>query len=136
VDIGTGAGQWVIEVAEEYPDAEVIGTDISPVQPWVDAPENCQFRVESLLDGLCFDTGSLDLVNSRLYPVYRVDFRWLVVAIPADYWHTYLGEIYRVLKPGNGWVQIIDYDYDGTVASMVSGNNSLPSTSALAKVLE
>ena len=82
MDIGTGAGQWAIEVAGEYPDAEVIGTDISPVQPWADAPENCRFRVESLLDGLCFDTGSLDLVNCRLYQIYRVNLDGLWLQFP------------------------------------------------------
>ncbi|KAL9028640.1 MAG: hypothetical protein Q9196_003032, partial [Gyalolechia fulgens] len=33
LDIGTGTGIWAIEMAEQYPDAQVIGTDLSPIQP-------------------------------------------------------------------------------------------------------
>lgn len=33
LDLGTGTGIWAIQVAEEYPSAEVIGTDLSPIQP-------------------------------------------------------------------------------------------------------
>ena len=33
LDIGTGTGIWAIEMADQFPDATVIGTDLSPVQP-------------------------------------------------------------------------------------------------------
>ena len=33
LDIGTGTGIWAIDVGDEYPNAEIIGTDISPTQP-------------------------------------------------------------------------------------------------------
>jgi len=64
VDIGTGSGLWAIEVAEEYPNTKVIGTDISPVQP-IDGPANCEFQLENLLEGLSFDTGSVEFLHSR-----------------------------------------------------------------------
>lgn len=36
LDVGTGTGIWAIEVADKYPDAQVLGNDLSPVQPnWV-----------------------------------------------------------------------------------------------------
>jgi hypothetical protein len=57
-------GAWCIEVAEEYPTAKVVGTDLSPIQP-TEVPENCEFRVESLLDGLSFETGSVDYLQAR-----------------------------------------------------------------------
>lgn len=65
VDIGTGSGLWVMDVADQYPNAQVIGTDISPTQPTDDLPPNCEFRLESLLDGLNFNDGSVDLLHSR-----------------------------------------------------------------------
>jgi ubiquinone/menaquinone biosynthesis C-methylase UbiE len=68
VDVGTGSGLWALEVAEEYPHTQIIGTDLSPVQPTEDIPPNCQFRVESLLEGLNFNDGSIDLVHSRYTP--------------------------------------------------------------------
>ncbi|KAF4446846.1 hypothetical protein F53441_9550 [Fusarium austroafricanum] len=42
LDIGTGTGIWAIDFADEYPNAEVVGTDISPIQPdWI--PPNLKF---------------------------------------------------------------------------------------------
>jgi ubiquinone/menaquinone biosynthesis C-methylase UbiE len=66
VDIGTGSGLWAIQVAEEYPNAKVIGTDISPVQP-NEVPPNCEFQLENLLEGLSFDTGNVDFLHSRYF---------------------------------------------------------------------
>ncbi|KAH7176332.1 S-adenosyl-L-methionine-dependent methyltransferase [Dactylonectria macrodidyma] len=44
LDLGTGTGEWAMDFADEYPSAEVIGTDLSPIQPeWV--PPNCAFEV-------------------------------------------------------------------------------------------
>lgn len=38
LDIGTGTGIWVMEMADQYPDTRIIGTDLSPVQPlWYEA---------------------------------------------------------------------------------------------------
>ncbi len=33
LDVGTGTGIWCIQMAEQYPTAEIIGIDISPIQP-------------------------------------------------------------------------------------------------------
>lgn len=33
LDIGTGSGIWAMQMAEQYPESLVIGTDLSPVQP-------------------------------------------------------------------------------------------------------
>jgi len=64
VDIGTGSGAWVIEVADQYPSAMVYGIDLSPIQPTL-VPGNAEFIVTDLVNGLEFNTGSTDLVNSR-----------------------------------------------------------------------
>ncbi|KUJ12577.1 S-adenosyl-L-methionine-dependent methyltransferase [Mollisia scopiformis] len=45
LDIATGTGIWAIEFAQEYPEAVVIGTDLSPIQPGY-VPPNCQFQVD------------------------------------------------------------------------------------------
>ena len=64
MDVGTGSGAWAIEVADHYHKCRVVGTDLSPIQPEL-APENVEFIVEDLVNGLDLDTGSTDLVNSR-----------------------------------------------------------------------
>ncbi|RMJ08109.1 hypothetical protein BHE90_013177 [Fusarium euwallaceae] len=49
VDLGTGVGLWAQDMAENFPSARVIGTDLSPIQPhWT--PPNVEFRVEDLED--------------------------------------------------------------------------------------
>ncbi|KAM0353294.1 hypothetical protein ACHAO7_000221 [Fusarium culmorum] len=48
-DLGTGTGIWAIEMAEKYPSAEVLGLDLSPIQPsWV--PPNVKFMVDDIED--------------------------------------------------------------------------------------
>ena len=45
LDLGTSSGIWAIEMAEMYPDATVIGLDISPQQTGQAVPPNCSFQV-------------------------------------------------------------------------------------------
>ena len=57
-------GPWVIEVEEQYLGAQVFRVDISPIRPTY-VLENVEFNVMDLTDGLDFDDGSTDLVQSR-----------------------------------------------------------------------
>lgn len=47
LDLGTGTGIWAIEYADEHPEAEVIGVDLSPVQPCF-VPPNCLFEIDDV----------------------------------------------------------------------------------------
>ncbi|TQN65998.1 putative methyltransferase tdiE [Colletotrichum shisoi] len=47
LDIGTGTGIWSMDYADEHPEAEVIGVDLSPIQPDY-VPVNCIFEVDDL----------------------------------------------------------------------------------------
>ncbi|CAG8292899.1 unnamed protein product [Penicillium salamii] len=45
LDLGTGTGIWAMDYADANPGSEVIGIDLSPIQPsWV--PPNCRFEVD------------------------------------------------------------------------------------------
>lgn len=47
LDAGTGTGVWATGFADEYPEATVVGVDLSPIQPtWV--PPNVKFLVDDL----------------------------------------------------------------------------------------
>ena len=32
LDVGTGTGIWAVDMGDEFPSAEIIGTDLSPIQ--------------------------------------------------------------------------------------------------------
>ena len=45
LDIGTGTGQWAIEMGDEFPKAEIQATDLSPIQP-SSVPQNVHFYID------------------------------------------------------------------------------------------
>ncbi|KAK4197646.1 S-adenosyl-L-methionine-dependent methyltransferase [Triangularia verruculosa] len=47
LDLGTGSGIWCIDYADRHPEAEVIGVDLSPVQPDF-VPPNCSFEIDDV----------------------------------------------------------------------------------------
>ncbi|KAF8253316.1 S-adenosyl-L-methionine-dependent methyltransferase [Wilcoxina mikolae CBS 423.85] len=87
LDIGTGTGIWAIDVADKFPAAEVIGTDLSPIQPaWV--PPNCKFEVDNAEQSWTFQADSFDYVHSRN------------LAQTIGDWEKYMSEAFRCTKPG------------------------------------
>jgi cyclopropane fatty-acyl-phospholipid synthase-like methyltransferase len=45
LDIATGSGSWAIDIGDEFPEAQVIGTDLSPIQNDL-VPPNVQFIID------------------------------------------------------------------------------------------
>ncbi|KAH6664811.1 S-adenosyl-L-methionine-dependent methyltransferase [Plectosphaerella plurivora] len=91
VDIGTGTGIWAIDFADEFPGAEVIGTDLSPIQPnWI--PPNLQFQIDDCTRPWSFEPNSLDFVHIRL-----------LVGSIAD-WPSLFAKAFLALRPG-GWIE-------------------------------
>ncbi|GJC86300.1 secondary metabolism regulator laeA [Colletotrichum liriopes] len=75
------------DFADENPECEVIGTDISPIQPtWV--PHNCKFEIEHCPREGTFTPGKFD----------DIYIRFLVRSI-AD-WPELFKKAYAALKPG------------------------------------
>ncbi|KAL0473256.1 S-adenosyl-L-methionine-dependent methyltransferase [Neurospora intermedia] len=101
IDIGTGAGFWAIDFADKYPNCEVIGTDISPVQPsWV--PPNLNFEISDASKEWTYKPNYFDLVHVRFF----------VGAI--EDWNAFYREAFKVCKPG-GWIE--HYDHSPVVTS-------------------
>jgi ubiquinone/menaquinone biosynthesis C-methylase UbiE len=104
LDVGTGSGRWAIEMANLFPYANVVGTDINvpridqvaqgPVDP---RPSNYTFIANNVLEGLQFADASFDFVHARL----------LVSAIPRDRWDSVVRELIRVTRP-HGWVESVE----------------------------
>lgn len=63
LDAGTGSGVWAIDYADAHPEAEVVGVDLSPIQPWL-VPPNCRFEVDDLEEDWTW-AGSFDYIMSR-----------------------------------------------------------------------
>ena len=81
-------------MADEFPAAEVIGTDISPTQPsWV--PPNLSFQIDDAQLEWTFEPDSFDFIH----------LRYIHGAI-SD-WPRLYEQVYRCLKPG-GWFQHIE----------------------------
>ncbi|KAK5170131.1 uncharacterized protein LTR77_004715 [Saxophila tyrrhenica] len=90
LDVGTGTGIWVIEVAEQFPQAEVTGTDVSPIQPgWV--PPNAFFEIDDF-NVEWLDENKFDLVHARE----------LLGTCPD--WPALYRRAFRAIKPG-GWFE-------------------------------
>ncbi|TVY70907.1 Secondary metabolism regulator LAE1 [Fusarium oxysporum f. sp. cubense] len=87
-------GIWAIDFADQYPNAEVIGTDLSPIQPdWV--PPNVRFELEDATSNWTWSNDSFDFVHMR----------YLIGAI-AD-WGALFKEAFRCCKPG-GFVESVE----------------------------
>jgi len=103
LDVGAGTGRWAIEMAELFPQANVIGLDINP--PGVDTvargaqrqPPNYVFVQGNVLERLPFPDASFDFVHMRA----------LVAAIPHDRWSYVVSELIRVTRRG-GWVESLE----------------------------
>ncbi|ORY71021.1 S-adenosyl-L-methionine-dependent methyltransferase [Pseudomassariella vexata] len=63
LDIATGTGIWAIDFASKYPECEVIGTDLSPIQPAY-VPSNCRFEIDDAEDEWTF-TEPFDFIHGR-----------------------------------------------------------------------
>src|SRR5271167_1205822 len=64
--MGCGSGEWVMQVADQFPATSVYGIDISPIQETDDVPLNVEFFVADINDGLdILEDASADLVASR-----------------------------------------------------------------------
>ncbi|KAJ5812848.1 hypothetical protein N7447_009871 [Penicillium robsamsonii] len=97
LDIGTGTAEWAMEMAEDYPEADIIGTDLSPIQPnW--APPNCRFFVDDAESDWTFSSGeSFDYIHSRS------------MSGGIEDWPRLIKQAYQHIKPG-GWFEAQEFD--------------------------
>lgn len=64
IDIGTGTGIWAIEMGDQFPSANVLGIDLSPIQPeWV--PANVHFEVDDAESQWAHPLDHFDYVHMR-----------------------------------------------------------------------
>ncbi|CCX09307.1 S-adenosyl-L-methionine-dependent methyltransferase [Pyronema domesticum] len=96
LDIGTGTGIWAVDMADQYPMAQVIGTDLSPIQPnWV--PANCQFQVDDAMMEWAFQSNSFDFIHARN------------LSSGVSSWDHLMSQMKRCTKPG-GYVELCEME--------------------------
>lgn len=107
LDLGTGTGIWAIDFADENEGSEVVGTDLSPIQPTF-IPPNARFYID-------------DAESDWVYgPDEKFDFihvRGLSGAIQD--WDRLMQQCYANVPPG-GWVE-----FQEPVAEMLSDDGTL-----------
>ncbi|KAM0272517.1 hypothetical protein ACHAQH_008699, partial [Verticillium albo-atrum] len=113
LDMGTGTGVWAVDYADAFPEAEVIGVDLSPIQPSF-VPPNVRFELDDL--------------EKEWTWAHKFDFifcRSLAGSFPN--WESIFQKAYDQLEPG-GYFEI----QDGTFP-VGTDDNTLPKDSALVR---
>ncbi|KKY27372.1 putative sam dependent [Diplodia seriata] len=108
LDVGTGTGLWAVDFADQNPSADVVGTDLSPVQLPHAVPPNLRFELDDCTQPWTFAPETFDFIHIRsLY------------GSVAD-WPAFYAECLKALKP-NGYIEQVEMSVvpksdDGSVA--------------------
>ncbi|RIA89691.1 S-adenosyl-L-methionine-dependent methyltransferase [Glomus cerebriforme] len=97
LDVGCGSGNWLLEMATNYPLSNFTGIDIVPLYPMDTHPLNVIFESVDVSTGLPFPDNHFDFIYLKC----------LLSTIPEK--HCNFKELKRVLKPG-GWIEIMEND--------------------------
>ncbi|CDO76333.1 hypothetical protein BN946_scf184795.g4 [Trametes cinnabarina] len=93
VDLGTGTGQWVLDMAREFPHVRFHGVDIVPIATRY-PPHNVRFEMHNIMEPFWYANGSVDFVHARSISMAIRDYRAL------------LQEVGRILRRGGLFVSI------------------------------
>ncbi|RPA85156.1 S-adenosyl-L-methionine-dependent methyltransferase [Ascobolus immersus RN42] len=114
LDLGTGTGNWAIEAGDLYPEAEVIGVDLSPIMSEF-VPPNVRFEVDDIEDRWLWKKDSFGLIHGRS------------LSGAIQNWEKLLQNSYDHLCPG-GYLEFQEIDM---VNPFTNNGNSLKAGSPL-----
>ncbi|KAI0553116.1 S-adenosyl-L-methionine-dependent methyltransferase [Xylaria curta] len=105
MDLATGIGLWAIEMGDRYPDATILGLDLSPIQP-TSVPPNVTFQVDDVEDTWVHEN-DYDFIHMREASGYMRSTPAVIESVIAH------------LKPG-GWFELQEFHWvaeteDGTI---------------------
>jgi ubiquinone/menaquinone biosynthesis C-methylase UbiE len=104
LDVGCNNGRWAMEMAVQFPSAQVIGIDPTLPSPFLNLgsgiehkPSNVDFLQVNLGERLPFSDAMFDFVHMR----------FLYTSVPTRAWEPLMRELVRVTHPG-GWVESVE----------------------------
>ncbi|KAI8631077.1 S-adenosyl-L-methionine-dependent methyltransferase [Xylariaceae sp. FL1651] len=112
MDLATGTGLWAIEMGDRYPDATILGIDLSPIQP-TSVPPNVSFQIDDVEDTWVHDN-DYDFIHMRESSGYMRSTPTVIQSALAH------------LKPG-GWFELQEFHWiaekeDGTIDPKIPVN--------------
>ncbi|KAH8896408.1 S-adenosyl-L-methionine-dependent methyltransferase [Thozetella sp. PMI_491] len=116
LDVGTGTGIWALDMADAYPEASVIGVDLSPIQPQF-VPPNLTYFVDDIEETWTF-SNKFDFIYGRMLTGSFAN------------WPRFFEQSFEFLNPG-GWIEMSDI-----VCELKSDDNTVPENSPLKKWTE
>ncbi|KAJ3535714.1 hypothetical protein NMY22_g6358 [Coprinellus aureogranulatus] len=98
LDIGCGNGDWIRDVAQDFPLSACVAIDLAPIRDPVPLPPNVRVELDDINLGLEQYYGKFDVVHCRLISSGVRDYQLLIERIS------------RTLRPG-GLVELAEFDF-------------------------
>ncbi|WDK15021.1 methyltransferase domain-containing protein [Colletotrichum graminicola] len=93
LDVGTGSGIWAMDFGDAHPEAEIIGIDLSAIQPEY-TPPNVKFEIDDLEEPWTYSQ-PFGYIHSRL------------MNSAVSNWRRYVQKCFDNLEPG-GYLELIE----------------------------
>ncbi|KAI1343020.1 S-adenosyl-L-methionine-dependent methyltransferase [Xylariaceae sp. FL0016] len=97
MDLATGIGIWAIEMGDRFPEATILGVDLSPIQP-TSVPPNVTFQIDDIEDTWVHET-DYDFIHMRESSGYM---KSTPKVIENSFQH---------LRPG-GWLELQEFHWE------------------------
>ncbi|RKP27217.1 S-adenosyl-L-methionine-dependent methyltransferase, partial [Syncephalis pseudoplumigaleata] len=125
LDVGTGDGTWLREMARDHPTVDFVGCDIVDMTDPASMPSNCRWQHGNILHKLPYDDGSFDLIHQRQLGCYITERQWPAVA----------RELYRLCRPG-GRVVLVEMEHNPNTIDAAKKDALVQLNSILADALQ
>ena len=93
LDIGTGTGIWAIDFGDDHPESQVLGVDLSPIQPTF-TPPNVSFQIDDVEAPWTY-SHKFDFIYSRM------------MMCSLDSYTNFFDQAFANLNPG-GYLEMVD----------------------------